>query len=533
MAIDASIPLAGNYPAPTQPQQMDLASILSAGLQIKQQQQQMQKANSLKAILSQAGAVDPKTGKVVGNALQSLWSVDPEFAQKAISSNAQIDEREEQAAKFKSESNLSDMKRNAQAIRDGLAVYRTAVSEPGNDPGVAKDIMLDGLRDHLKGLGYSPEKETAIWGKISTMTPAQLETLATSWSTAADSAQTEAARDKRTLVDVDGQTLAVGGEADPTTGALPVTDLGGHHVDVNGAHIEKIGTAEDATRAAQGQERLAQGQEGLDIRKKHEASEETKRQPYQMGDQTVFIDTHGNVFDEKGRPTEITGKLSKVGSNTARSGTALAMQKFMEANPDATPEEIAHFSAGYTAAVRQAGAIGTRRGQVEFSEAELENAAKLSHDAYVKLPRGQFLPFNELTKKIETATSSPEQAAAYAADNTVVNTYARMVSPTGVGTDSDKQHAREMLNTAQSQEAHQAVIDQLMAEGKASRAGAQTALDESAGEPVVSATTPRGKAPPPPPAPPKGERPPYPGARLSPRDNQWYVQKDGKWFRVD
>lgn len=532
MAVDPTISLQGNYPNPTQPQGIDLASIYGAALKIKQQQQDyaqqqqaVQKANSLRAILSAPGAVDPATGKVTNNALKALWSADTDVAQKVISSNAQIDDREAQAAKYKSDASIADMKRNAQAIRDGLAVYRASTSEAGNDPGVAKDIMMDGLRDHLKGLGYSPDRTAAIWGKISTMEPAQLEALATSWSTAADSAAEEAKRLKRDPVVIDGKTYFAGEEANPDTGAIPITDAAGHPVDASGKLIEKAGTAEDPTRAAQ-------GQAGIDARNRHEAFEEGKRTPYMMGNQEVTMDAHGNFYDQNGHPTEVTGKLSKIGSNTARSGTALAMQKFMEANPDATPEEIAHFSAGYTAAVRQAGAIGTRRGQVEFSEAELENAAKLSHDAYVKLPRGQFLPFNELTKKIETATSSPEQAAAYAADNTVVNTYARMVSPTGVGTDSDKQHAREMLNTAQSQEAHQAVIDQLMAEGRASRAGAQTALDESADEPVVS-SAPAHRATPPPPAPPKGERPPYPGARLSPRDNQWYVQKDGKWFRVD
>lgn len=330
IAVDPTIPLQGNYPNPTQPQGIDLASIYGAALKIKQQQQDyaqqqqaVQKANSLRAILSAPGAVDPATGKVTNNALKALWSADTDVAQKVISSNAQIDDREAQAAKYKSDASIADMKRNAQAIRDGLAVYRASTSEAGNDPGVAKDIMMDGLRDHLKGLGYSPDRTAAIWGKISTMEPAQLEALATSWSTAADSATEEAKRLKRDPVVIDGKTYFAGEEANPETGAIPITDAAGHPVDASGKLIEKAGTAEDPTRAAQ-------GQENIDI---HRETEGGKAQILKDDDGTPYWSLPP-VGDHPPRNVTLTGEpytpkgATKIGTDSARSPAVMILQAF-------------------------------------------------------------------------------------------------------------------------------------------------------------------------------------------------------------
>ena len=137
----------------------------------------------------------------------------------------------------------------------------------------------------------------------------------------------------------------------------------------------------------------------------------------------------------------------------------------VDAGAGGAEEDIKTQRAGQGAQAEQR-SMGTRTGQLEIAEREMEGAVELSSKAYEKLPRTQFVPFNQLANLVEKKTSSPEQAAAYAADNAIVNIYARMISPTGQGTDSDKNHAREMLNQAQGPEAHQAVLNQLMAEGR-------------------------------------------------------------------
>lgn len=152
----------------------------------------------------------------------------------------------------------------------------------------------------------------------------------------------------------------------------------------------------------------------------------------------------------------ITAKLTASGSN----GTDMAAN-----------------IARYVGQTRAAAAAGQRVGAAAVSTSELPLLTNLSSQAYAQLPRGQFVPFNRLQQMYDTnAFSSPLQAKAYAADIGVVSAYARALSPTGQGTDADKKRAVTMLNTAQSPEAHQAVLDQINSETQAIRSGAQAAL---------------------------------------------------------
>ena len=137
---------------------------------------------------------------------------------------------------------------------------------------------------------------------------------------------------------------------------------------------------------------------------------------------------------------------------------------------------------------------GRRYGQLLIAEKDMQGASELATQAYAKVPRGALVPFNQLQKMVDEGTSSPEQAQAYAADNAVVNIYARMISPTGQGTDSDKNHARKILNdNAYSHEAHDAAVAQLLAEGRVALAKAKEGMSDIASE------TPVAGGPPPPP----------------------------------
>jgi hypothetical protein len=57
--------------------------------------------------------------------------------------------------------------------------------------------------------------------------------------------------------------------------------------------------------------------------------------------------------------------------------------------------------------------------------------------------------------------SDPNLAAFVAANNTLVNDYAKAVTPAGVPTDSQRAHAEQMLNTAQSPEAYEKVVNMM------------------------------------------------------------------------
>jgi cobalamin biosynthesis protein CobT len=69
-----------------------------------------------------------------------------------------------------------------------------------------------------------------------------------------------------------------------------------------------------------------------------------------------------------------------------------------------------------------------------------------------------------MVQMYQKGTSSPELASFVAATNSLVNAYVRAVSPTGVPTDAMREHAYEMLNSAQSPEAYSAVINTMKQE---------------------------------------------------------------------
>src|SRR6185437_2871955 len=77
------------------------------------------------------------------------------------------------------------------------------------------------------------------------------------------------------------------------------------------------------------------------------------------------------------------------------------------------------------------------------------------------VPRGNFVPVNKAIQAYQEGTSDPAFRAFGSANTTIINTYARAINPNGVGTVADKEHARQMLSTADGPAAYKAVLDQL------------------------------------------------------------------------
>jgi hypothetical protein len=132
-------------------------------------------------------------------------------------------------------------------------------------------------------------------------------------------------------------------------------------------------------------------------------------------------------------------------------------------NGPAIAAEISAYG-GNVAAQRSA---GTRAAQVGMAASEADKMADIALEASQAVPRGALRPWNALTNAVRTGTSSPEMAAFVTATTSLVNAYARAVSPLGAPTDAMRQHAEEMLNTAQSPQAYQAVIGQMKKEMEA------------------------------------------------------------------
>ena len=112
-------------------------------------------------------------------------------------------------------------------------------------------------------------------------------------------------------------------------------------------------------------------------------------------------------------------------------------------------------------------AIGTRAANISLAANEANNMIPIALDASEKLPRSQYMPWNQMVQTVQKGTSSPELASFVAATNSLVNSYVRAVSPSGVPTDAMRQHAYDMLNAAQGPEAYKSVVNTMQLEMKA------------------------------------------------------------------
>lgn len=98
----------------------------------------------------------------------------------------------------------------------------------------------------------------------------------------------------------------------------------------------------------------------------------------------------------------------------------------------------------------EARAVGTRAANVEMAAGEARQMMPILSKASEAFERTGYQPINRVFKAYQDNTGSVESRQFGAALNSFVNVYARAVSPSGVPTVSDKDHAREILSTADS-----------------------------------------------------------------------------------
>jgi hypothetical protein len=141
-------------------------------------------------------------------------------------------------------------------------------------------------------------------------------------------------------------------------------------------------------------------------------------------------------------------------------------------------------------------ALGTRTAQAGMAVNEASQFADIAQQASQDVPRSQFVPANKALQAYETNTGDPKIVAFGAATNSLINAYARAVSPSGTPTVSDKEHAREMLNTAQTPEQYASVVSMM----KREMAAAQQSPGQVRSEFREAVTRKAPMANPPPPA---------------------------------
>jgi hypothetical protein len=132
--------------------------------------------------------------------------------------------------------------------------------------------------------------------------------------------------------------------------------------------------------------------------------------------------------------------------------------------------------------------LGQRTANVEMAASEVQQLAPLALQASQAVNRSQFPTLNRIQLAVQQGTGDENVIRLNQAVNGLVNTYARAISPSGTPTVSDKDHAREILESAYSKGQFAAAIDQMGKEIAAARKSPGSVRGEFRG--AISGRTP-------------------------------------------
>ena len=180
-----------------------------------------------------------------------------------------------------------------------------------------------------------------------------------------------------------------------------------------------------------------------------------------MAQQYLVGDT--SVMQNLGRGAQGAQNIIRLRTEIARQAAAAG-----KGGADLAAQNAEYF--GTKAGQRSA---GTRIANVEMAVYEAQNLVPLALDASRNVARSGLLPFGKGQVMFNEQTNNPAMREFAAANNALVNTYARAISPTGQPTISDKDHARELLSTAYDQPSYEATVNQMNREMEAARKAPQ------------------------------------------------------------
>jgi hypothetical protein len=159
-----------------------------------------------------------------------------------------------------------------------------------------------------------------------------------------------------------------------------------------------------------------------------------------------------------------------------------------------TGADVAAANVGFQGEKAGARTAGTKATNVELAAAEAQKTFPLVKQASAALPRTEFVPANRALQAAQTNTGDPRVIALGTAINTSINAYARAISPSGTPTVHDKEHARELLSTANTPDQLNAVLDMMNKEMTAARQAPKEVM--SAQRSRISGRAPEGETTP-------------------------------------
>ena len=180
-------------------------------------------------------------------------------------------------------------------------------------------------------------------------------------------------------------------------------------------------------------------------------------------------------------PNRVNGRNAKILATT------------LLANPEANVLELGVSAAGATAAERS---LAGQTAKMSTAANEANKMVGVVRGLSDKVDRTEFPTLNAISNAVAKGTGNKEIVQLNTSINALVNSYARAISPTGAPTVSDKNHAREIINSAYSQGQLGAILDVMQQEMAISREAAGTASTElkasreaARGRPAAAAAT--------------------------------------------
>ena len=232
-----------------------------------------------------------------------------------------------------------------------------------------------------------------------------------------------------------------------------------HQEDVQERRQDRAATREQTRELAE--ERMDISRQSLDLRKQTAAKQseaaiddntaKEMAEQYLAGDRTIMQNL-GRGAQGAANIVKLRGEIAKQLAEKGVSGTEMATR-------------IAEFE-GLKAGERT---LGTRTAQMGLAVNELEAMLPVALEASDKVDRTQYPNLNSLLLAGERGTGDENVVRLSAATNSLLNVYARAVTPSGQPTEGAQKRAREVLDQAYSQGQYRAAVDQMLKEVRAAQ----------------------------------------------------------------
>lgn len=159
--------------------------------------------------------------------------------------------------------------------------------------------------------------------------------------------------------------------------------------------------------------------------------------------------------------------LQNLGRGQQGAKDIVALRKYIRTEAESKgmkPDEVASTIAEFEGLKAGERTLGTRTATAGMAVTEASQFADMAVKASEKVNRTNYPSFNKILLAGEKGTGDKDVVQFGAYNNSLINAYARAISPSGTPTVSDKDHAREMLDTAYSKGQYSAVVDAMKKE---------------------------------------------------------------------